>query len=801
MANEDTTNTQTETTAANTVVVPVPEPGQALTVTVDAEQIPQLSFDPGTESTQEFVGSDLVFTLDNGAVLTFEDFAVSINDGEVSSIMLADGSIIPIDALIAAWSLEVPETAAGEATASGGASAYGDDMGDALSGIDKLGTQNPDPFGATSLAPVEDEQTPVLAPENLPPVATAATATITVTPVNDPPETYNDSASGIEDAASITVSLTGSDIDGTVASFSLDGLPNDGTLYTDAALTTEAAIDTDYAATGNALDLYFVPDADWSGEATFDYAATDNDGLADATAATATITVTPGNDDPLADPDKTVWIPDANDSAFEVGQELIGYSLDVSAPTDIDSAVTVKITSLPDAEVGTLTYFDTDTQDWVTLNPNNDVNKELDTNELESLHFKATNDDKGTGHADISGLDNTFTYVILEDGVESSVGQVVTLETVVPDQLILSEIAVDVTNPLTSGNPYEVNFAFSDAEAVAFGSVTDFTVTLYTDHDNPQGSDSKPNEMQAILYIDTDGNATFMSGGDFGKDPTGVSNGFEARFMLTDFANALWTDSGLRTGGNTGELLDPNDPGFADGNIVWSLEVPGGSAYQINPDGSISDTSMTNYLDTYGGIDAGESWQVIYNDDEAGNAQGRFARVDIEATDPLIATSMTVHGEGEIDLIYGSDDNDFLHGGDGDDIIFGGIGGDTIAGEIGNDILVGGEGEDTFIFSANAGEGNDTISDFNSSEDTLSFTDLLDPEGDGLADDLSAYADTIKVAVVGEDLVLTVPDQGGGPAETTVTLAGLGNEYVDYNGVTLDEMIDATVVSVDTYAS
>jgi hypothetical protein len=124
MANEDTTNTHAETTTANKVVVPVPEPGQALNVTVDAEQIPQLNFDPSTESIQEFVGNDLVFTLDNGAVLTFVDFAASINDGEITSFMLEDGSIIPIDALIAAWNLDVPETAAGEATASGGASAY-----------------------------------------------------------------------------------------------------------------------------------------------------------------------------------------------------------------------------------------------------------------------------------------------------------------------------------------------------------------------------------------------------------------------------------------------------------------------------------------------------------------------------------------------------------------------------------------------------------------------------------------------------------------------------------------------------
>ncbi len=159
MADENTTSTQTEATAANTVVVPVLEPGQTLTVTMDAEQVPQINFDPGTESTQEFVGTDLVFTLDNGAVLTFEDFAANINDGDVTSIMLADGSIIPIDALIAAWNLEVPETAAGAGAAGGGSSEYGDDMGDALGGITKLGVQDPDPFGGEAPEDQEDEQT------------------------------------------------------------------------------------------------------------------------------------------------------------------------------------------------------------------------------------------------------------------------------------------------------------------------------------------------------------------------------------------------------------------------------------------------------------------------------------------------------------------------------------------------------------------------------------------------------------------------------------------------------------------
>ncbi|MDT8444294.1 MAG: hypothetical protein RQ722_08380, partial [Desulfuromonadales bacterium] len=113
MADENTNSTQAETTSVNSVIVQVPEPGQRQTVTLEAGQIPQLNFDPGTESTQDFEGPDLVFTFDNGAVLIFEDFAADINDGEVSAIMLADGSIIPVDVLMTAWNLEVPETAAG----------------------------------------------------------------------------------------------------------------------------------------------------------------------------------------------------------------------------------------------------------------------------------------------------------------------------------------------------------------------------------------------------------------------------------------------------------------------------------------------------------------------------------------------------------------------------------------------------------------------------------------------------------------------------------------------------------------
>ena len=105
--------------------------------------------------------------------------------------------------------------------------------------------------------------------------------------VNNAPTTNAAAAGGSEDAASIAVVLSGADIDGTVQSFALSTLPANGTLYTDAGLTTVAATGVDYAATAEALTLYFVPTGGWNGVTTFDFAAKNDGGLADATPATA----------------------------------------------------------------------------------------------------------------------------------------------------------------------------------------------------------------------------------------------------------------------------------------------------------------------------------------------------------------------------------------------------------------------------------------------------------------------------------------------------------------------------------
>ncbi|KNZ31847.1 MAG: hypothetical protein AD742_15315 [Methylibium sp. NZG] len=134
---------------------------------------------------------------------------------------------------------------------------------------------------------------------------TAQTLTIDVRGSNDAPTVSSTSASGTEDAAGpVAVTLRGSDIDGSVAGYTVARLPVNGTLFLDAAGTQPVAAGTllPPAPGGSALTLYFRPAADWSGNTDFTYTATDDRGAASASA-TVAINVAAVNDAPVAQAD------------------------------------------------------------------------------------------------------------------------------------------------------------------------------------------------------------------------------------------------------------------------------------------------------------------------------------------------------------------------------------------------------------------------------------------------------------------------------------------------------------------
>ena len=134
-------------------------------------------------------------------------------------------------------------------------------------------------------------------------------------------------------------------------------------------------------------------------------------------------------------------------------------------------------------------------------------------------------------------------------------------------------------------------------------------------------------------------------------------------------------------------------------------------------------------------------------------------------------------GDGD-DQLFGGRNKDTLEGGAGDDLLDGGrgidrldggTGDDTLIGGGANDFLTGGEGSDTFVQNF-AVSGNDIITDFNPSEDTIElqgFTNInleefsiTEVDGDTLID--AGTGNSLRIEGV-------TPDQLG---TTNITLDG-----------------------------
>ena len=156
---------------------------------------------------------------------------------------------------------------------------------------------------------------------------------------NNPPDSVDLKIAGSEDRV-VEVRLAGSDGDGVVVGFAIISLPQNGVLYSDAALTTPIRVgDT---VTG---PVFFKPDANWNGQASFQYAAIDNVGLQDTTPATATITVASVNDD------VRLAVPDVNGGA--PGQLSVAENatttgtFTINAPDGLDPSAALTIAGLP----------------------------------------------------------------------------------------------------------------------------------------------------------------------------------------------------------------------------------------------------------------------------------------------------------------------------------------------------------------------------------------------------------------------------------------------------------------------
>ena len=193
-----------------------------------------------------------------------------------------------------------------------------------------------------------------------------ATATVTVTSVEDSPTVNAVNASTDEDTA-VDITLDGSDGDGDTLTYSISSDVSNGTTSLSGTTVT------------------YTPDGDWNGTDTFDYIV--NDGDEDSSSATVTITVAAVNDLPTTSDIATTI--DENRFARMAGITLLGSDADGDNLTySVVSDASNGTTSISGS---TLTY--TADQDW---------------NGTETITYKAND---GTGDSNTSTITITVTPV------------------------------------------------------------------------------------------------------------------------------------------------------------------------------------------------------------------------------------------------------------------------------------------------------------------------------------------------------------------------------------------------------
>jgi Bacterial Ig domain/PKD domain len=168
-----------------------------------------------------------------------------------------------------------------------------------------------------------------------------ATFSLTITAVNDAPVADNKNATTNEDTAK-TITLTGSDVDGDSLTFAKVAGPSHGTLGSIGTVTC-----TGTAPKSCSADVQYAPNANYNGSDSFIFKV--NDGTADSSAATVSITVNAVNDDPTVARDNASVTVNEGQTAHNTGTF-----------SDVDGdAVTFS------ASVGTVTKNDTDgTWSW-----------------------------------------------------------------------------------------------------------------------------------------------------------------------------------------------------------------------------------------------------------------------------------------------------------------------------------------------------------------------------------------------------------------------------------------------------
>ncbi|WP_230970026.1 Ig-like domain-containing protein [Nitrogeniibacter aestuarii] len=358
---------------------------------------------------------------------------------------------------------------------------------------------------------------------------TTATATITIDPVNDVPVAVDDNYTVDEDAV-LNGDLSGNDTPSTDGGnvWSLVSGPSNGTV----------TVNPDGTFT-------YTPNADYNGPDSFEYKIVDADG--DETTATATITVDPTND-----------VPVAADDAYTTDED-VPVSGDLSG-NDTPSADGGNVWALVSGPSNGTVVVNADGTFTYTPNP--------DYNGTDSFEYSIT---------DIDGDTTTATATITIDPVNDVPVAVDDNYTVDEDAVLNGDLSGNDTPSTDGGNVWSLVSGPSNGTVTVNPDGT-FTYTPNADYNGPDSFEYK--------IVDADGDETTA---------TATITVAPTNDVPVAADDAYTTDEDVPVSGD----LTGNDTPSADGGNVWALvSGPSNGTVVVNADGTFTYTPNPDYNGT-----------------------------------------------------------------------------------------------------------------------------------------------------------------------------------------------------------
>ena len=303
-------------------LAPLTIPATNMVVVVNVEAGVELPIAFSLDDAQiEIVEADLHLNFANGSTIVLEGFAELSSIENPPAIVMADGTVLPADAVLLPYLDADSAPAAGPTVTSGGVGTYRSDLGQVIEGVDRLGTQ--DAPTLTSVDGTELDDQGLLVDEQ------------------GPPDAVDDMAITDEDS-SVVIQVLPNDSDP-------DGDPLEVVSFTQPELgTVSQNIDGTFTYDPNGqFDGLAVGE---SATETFTYTISDGQGGSDM--ATVNVTINGINDPPVID-------LEATDSAAVVSDE----GLADASPDTIGSDDTTNL----DTDSGQIVFTDVDITDVHTV--------------------------------------------------------------------------------------------------------------------------------------------------------------------------------------------------------------------------------------------------------------------------------------------------------------------------------------------------------------------------------------------------------------------------------------------------